>query len=155
LRKISDRLWIPYQVAYEYYDNVSSVISDEINKYNKIISFISSIEKPKKGEIDKDLRRKHTSSSEILANLNKKIAGFELEFDKNLKIIENGIKEEIKNYPKRENLEGINEIIISLFNGKVGKPFSIKELEQISEEGAKRYNFLLPHGYKDKKIRWV
>ena len=151
LRKISDRLWIPYQVAYEYYDNVSSVISDEINKYNQIISFISSIEKPKKGEIDKGLRRKHTSSSEILVDLEKEIADFELEFDKKLKIIGNGIKEKIKNYPKRENLEEINEIIISLFDDKVGKPYSIKELEQISEEGAKRYNLLLPPGYEDEK----
>ena len=38
LGKISPRLWIPYQVAYEYYDNISSVISIEISKYDSIMS---------------------------------------------------------------------------------------------------------------------
>jgi len=151
LDKISHRLWIPYQVAYEYHDNISSVISNEIDKYNAIIKYVASIQKPNKGEINKDLRRKHSSSSEILKDLDEKIENLEKGFDDEFKKIEKYIREKVEDYPKRKDLEDINDIISSLFDGKIGRPYSIAELEQVSDKGAKRYNLLLPPGYEDKK----
>ena len=151
LGKISPRLWIPYQVAYEYYDNISSVISTEISKYDSIMSIVSSNQKLVIGEIDNNLRRKHTSSSEILIDLDKNVKQLESELDKSFKKIREDIKKKISGYPKKEDFEGIDETINSLLDSKVGKPYSITELEKISDKGANRYDLLLPPGYKDKK----
>jgi hypothetical protein len=74
LTTISGRLWIPYQVAFEYYDNKPIVISDEIEKYNIIKNIISKSKKEIQDEIKKhDLSRRHTATSEIIAEFNKKL----------------------------------------------------------------------------------
>jgi len=151
LEKISSRLWIPYQVAFEYYDNLPIVISGEISKYDAIRKSISNIQKPIREELDKNLRRTHSSSSEILKILDNRYQEFEAKYDDEFKKLEESVEDIIKSYPKRSDLESINGFIISLFNGKVGKPYSIKELEEISDRGSKRYSLLLPPGYMDEK----
>ena len=145
LNKISNRLWIPHQVALEYYDNKSKVINSEINKYKIISDIILKCPKDIKNEIIKrDLSRKHTATSEITEELVKKI-------DESFKIINKDLNDIIKKYPTRTDFEHIDEIIRKLLMGKVGKPYSVEVLEQICKEGSKRYELKLPPGYEDEK----
>ena len=150
LEKISENLWIPYQVALEYYDNRSAVISKELSKYKTIINLISNCQKPTKNEFDKELKRKHTTASEILEFFENEFKDLESAYDTGLKELKEKLEKSIATYPNREDLENLNETICSLFDGKVGKPYSIKELEQICNNGSKRYELMLPPGYGDK-----
>jgi len=151
LSKISEKLWIPYQVAFEYYDNRFTVISEEINKYKSLEDIASNFLKLCKGEIDKDLRRKHTAASEILAGLEKDLTDQEQNFNKNLKKIAERLKENMRNFPTRADLEAIDKTISSLLNGRIGDPPSIEELIQICEKGSKRYDLRIPPGYRDEE----
>ena len=157
LKKILPRLWFPYQVAYEYYDNLPTVKGKEIGKYEAIRRFISDIQKSiqaeidKDRQIDKDLKRKHSSSLEILNEIDPIIKEYKSKFKKQSKHIEINLEDIIKKYPNREDLNRIDEFIISLFSDKVGEPYSIEMLEEISDKGSKRYNLLLPPGYMDAK----
>ena len=150
LSKISPKLWISHQVALEFYDNNSSVISEEIDKYNEIIKIISAFS-TNRGEVKTDLRRKHTTTSEILKKLEEGLAILEKEVYEKMSKIKDEVTEQIEKYPQKKDFEEINNTILSLFDGKVGKPYSIEELEQICEKGLKRYKLLIPPGYEDRK----
>src|SRR5690242_10763012 len=43
LRKISDRLWVPYQAALEYQENRLIVIADQLKKYQDVRQVIVDI----------------------------------------------------------------------------------------------------------------
>jgi len=139
--KISDRLWIPHQVALEYYDNRDNVIDEEVKKYNVIKSIITENVKNIDSQLNKkDLFKKYEETSEITKDL--------------VRNINRGIEKELEavseRYPKRETFEGLDDAIIKLFIGKVGTPYSLKKLEDVSKIGFARYELKLPPGYKDK-----
>ena len=92
LDKISNRIWIPHQVALEYYNNKSTVINTEINKYKIILDIVSNCSKDiKKDIIKRDLSRKYTATSEITSELIKKI-------DDSFDIINKDLKDIIDKY---------------------------------------------------------
>jgi len=145
LNGIADRLWIPNQVALEYYDNKSTVITGEINKYKIISNIISKCPNDIKNDIIKrDLSRKHTATSEITEELLKKL-------DESFKIIIEDLENILKKYPKIKDFEHIDEMIGKLLVGRVGNPYSVEVLEEICNEGLKRYQLKLPPGYEDEK----
>lgn len=153
LEKISEDLWIPYQVALEYYDNRPGVISTEVKNITVIKDLIGSCQKPAIIINDKDrkeLKRKHTTASEILGYLENSFKDLGIAFDTGLKELNENFEKEMKSYPGRKELEDLNETVCSLFYGKVGKPYSIDELEEICDKGSKRYELMLPPGYEDK-----
>lgn len=145
LTTISERLWIPHQVAFEYYDNKPIVISNEIKKYKIIEDIISKSYKDIQNEISKnDLLRKHMATSEITAELTRKL-------EDSFKEINRDLLQIIEKYPKEKDFENINKTIVKLLNGKVGKPYSVEKLEQICQEGKLRCKLMLPPGYEDVK----
>lgn len=145
LNGIADRLWVPNQVAFEYYDNKSKVINNEISKYKTISKIISKCSNDIKNDMKKeDLIRKHTSTSEITDELMKKL-------DESFEIIRGDLEKIIKKYPEKKDLEIIDEIISKLLLGKVGRPYSVDRLGEISSEGLERYKLKLPPGYEDEK----
>jgi len=145
LDKISNRIWIPHQVALEYYNNKSMIINTEINKYKIILDIVSNCSKDIKNDIIKrDLSRKYTATSEITSELIKKI-------DDSFDIINKDLKDIIDKYPQKEDFAHIDQTISKLFTEKVGKPYSIEVLEQLSEEASRRYKLELPPGYEDEK----
>jgi hypothetical protein len=129
----------------EYYDNKPTVIRHEINSYDIITKIIPNANKEIDNEINKNnLLRKHTACEEITDALKNKL-------DEHFKEIEKDLQEIIKKYPKRKDFEVIDETIIKLLSGKVGKPYSMDKLEQISQEGLVRCKLMLPPGYEDIK----
>ena len=45
--------------------------------------------------------------------------------------------------------------LLDLFDGKVGKPFSVEEKLNIEQEGEKRYASKIPPGYRDNKKQQI
>lgn len=145
LTKISDRIWIPYQVIMEYYENKPSVISGEINNYENIKKIIPEAKTAIEDQIKKNnLLRKHSACAEITKTLQDKL-------EQRFKEIDTDLQDIIKKYPTRDDFESFNDIIIKLLDGKVGKPYSVEKLEQISQEGSTRCKLRLPPGYEDIK----
>ncbi len=42
LTRLNTQVWLPHQVGYEYQENRISVISEQINAYNKVIKLLES-----------------------------------------------------------------------------------------------------------------
>ncbi|MCX6674513.1 MAG: PIN domain-containing protein [Methanothrix sp.] len=139
--RVPERLWIPYQVAFEYHNNWENVVDEELKKYNIVAGVINECSKDISTKLNKkDLFKKYEATSEITEALTKRI--------------EENVKKELEDakqyYPKKEEFEEIHNKIIKLFAGKVGAPYSLEKLEEICKIGSLRYELKLPPGYEDR-----
>ena len=130
---IKDRIWCPYQVAWEFMKDRNEVIIDTQNKYEEFSR-----------EIDKFME---TVKQQL------RVSPKDDEYEK----LENMLNEWLENYQKHNLLikepsnDQLLEKILELFDGKVGKGFSKEELEEIKSEGKRRYEQQIPPGYLDAK----
>ena len=126
-----DKIWIPHQVAREFYCERMNVIHIQEKAHRDIIELLEKTEQ----EINKKF-----DSKEIL----KKISG-------SCKIIKNEIeKSKLKNcdWLKKDKVEiELNRIL----KDKVGRPYDKNRINEIYQEGQERYNKEIPPGYEDKK----
>lgn len=144
LKKLSsqNRIWLPFQIALEFQQNRLSVISDQKIKFGEVKKVITNIQDEFKTQLDKlNLRKRHSAINpdELLEKISSA-------FDDYSKTLE---KFEEKQSDVYEDDELRNEID-SIFENKIGEPFSQAELDQIFEEGKKRYSQNRPPGYADE-----
>lgn len=138
LESLKDRLWIPYQVAFEYFKNKENVIENTYKDFEKL-----------KKDIDKDIEdiiekienkpQKQLKCREELVKTTKKFKGeliTEIEKEENNR----------KNEASEENIE---RLIFDLFNESVGPEIVGKEFLEMKEEGNRRKKEKIPPGYKD------
>lgn len=152
LKHFSDRLWIPYQVKFEYERNRKKAINNPICEKYKDPSFV-------KNTFVKDVRaqieiwKKNTYYHPFLeqTEIDQLSKLIEQANDKIKKIKEivtseyNKRKSEIHQIEKDDTLE---KFINTL---PVGTPFSFKEIKDIAVEGFFRYQNEIPPGYMDSK----
>ncbi len=138
LAKISDRLWLPHQVALEYQDNRLGIISGQEKLYQEIPDILENAQK----KLKDSLRREHLS----------------IDVESLLDIVETafaGITDELEKHkvqhPDLFNNDHIRNAITSLFEGKVGSPYPPDKLAEIYRGGEARYKSDVPPGYKDIK----
>lgn len=134
MEKIKGRIWIPYRVAFEYHRRLNDIISEQVSAYEEAIKTLNSFNAKFKE------KRKHPF---LDSSLHKEVEDFTNKFEQALNDKKNVIRELILNNPIKERLANIIE-------SAVGKPFSSNELEEIFEEGKKRYDDKIPPGYKDR-----
>lgn len=130
-KKLSERIWIPHQVAYEFMKNRCEVIFDLVSKYE-------TFDKAKNTFLDqaKGLSNMKDTDPEII-QLNKSIEDWVEKTKKaNLRVM-------------NPNDDGILDDILELFDGKTGSAYTKKEKEDLMKEGEKRYKENVPPGYKD------
>ena len=149
LDTLSERIWIPAHVMYEYLKNRDKVIMNPIQeKYNNPKLPVDDI----KRELDKIVK---TNDDD---NFHPYIEETSLDkIKEQAEIIKSAlktIKDEIKaQYEKRkEEIENIksNDILKECIENKnIGKPFSFQEILEIIKEGEVRYRNMLPPGYMD------
>lgn len=143
LNKLKKKIWIPHQVAVEYYRRRISVISNDNKTYTEIdnLDIINS-------EKLKDLNRLcsknqnpdlYEEKEQFIAKLNDLISEFK-----------GNIKGHNKKRPYVNSKDEIRENIESVFNKKIGdKPDSQKWLDDLYKTGEERYKNNIPPGYKD------
>jgi len=139
LNELRDKkqIWIPYQVGYEFYENRISVITEYENSYNEILAVFSKVIK----EIEGMKYYKYHPALDlknIKENLIKAHSG-----------IESDIREAQEKHPKLLNNDEVLEKINLLFEGNVGDAYDEKKLNEIREDGRKRYDKKIPPGFKD------
>lgn len=132
---LKDRLWIPFDVAWLYHQEVNNVIISEVGNVGS-------------------LRNHLVRSKELVA----KLKGHPyLDDDKKDRL--NTLIEEINAFcEQQENLLlhklsncAIKVKLADLFHGKLGDVYDSAQLKSIYEDGQKRYSNLIPPGYFGKQ----
>ena len=139
LNSLKKRLWIPYQVAYEYFKNKEKVIVDANDDFDKLSDeaqkcFNTIIDKVKQ-QPSKRLKCKDELLKE-LSNSQEKIKKIILDDKTNN-----------KDKASEEKIEGK---IFGLFDNSIGTEIIGEEYENMKQEGIRRVKEELPPGYKDK-----
>ena len=133
LESIKERLWLPHRAAQEYFNNRLSVIAQQEKAYEETIKTLENVHN--------DLRnaRQHPFITErLMKRLGSVFDDVSKELHKNKEI-----------HSKRAGSDKIQEALNTLFDGRVGYPFSDDKLESILKEGEERYTKKIPPGYKD------
>lgn len=138
LSAVSDRLWLPHQVALEFQENRQAVISDQADTYDRVSKILTDAH----DDLVALLSRGHLSIQS--SNIVDRIA-----------VAFQGIREELSHsrqrHPDLAKCDSIGDQIANLFEGKVGRPYPQDRIDIISKEGEIRYQSKIPPGYKDVK----
>ena len=139
MRAHNDRIWIPYQVGWEFFNNKRSIL-DSIDKFSKDLkeNLVSQKEKfmnPLMGVKHPyiSVEKIEKLYSEFCASVSKKIDEWS---EKDPDYIHNDV---------------VWDTLTELFDGKVGDDFSETDLKKIFAEGKARYESKMPPGYCDLK----
>lgn len=153
--KFKDRIWIGFQVILEFLNNRYEAISDQKNKFQSVRTIVEdAIE----------------HYDELISNLNSELAKLKLKQrhslidpDKfiNPTNIEKGVQylndfiDNLETLEKKQSdvneADKLKDLVLQLFDGKIGVGFDKKRLQEIYKEGDKRYDAKIPPGYKDIK----
>ena len=133
-----DRLWIPYQVAWEYHQNRVNKILEYTSEYSVIVDLITQ----SSGRVINEIKKHYGRTRIPLVKIEEKI-------QKCCDAICKEIEKEKKEYPDYLGNDTILEKISTYYLNKVGDDFSSEELKKICEEGKKRYESKTPPGYRD------
>jgi hypothetical protein len=140
-RDIVDRLWIPYQVGFEFYNSKEKVILEQISIKDTIESLIINAEnKLMEGIKNLPLRTEHPFLTQ---------RQLEQIICKGISLIKNEINKVSENHPDRINNDDLLEKICELFSGKVGEKFDNEQLVKFKKEAEQRYKDFIPPGYAD------
>lgn len=139
LQHYKNRLWVPYQVAFEFLENCQSVpvsLSKALSDTLKEIDTIS-------GELEGHLKLNQYDKYHLLnpVEIRKDIKKFQEKLHEKV--------EKIKKEYEEVDKETIVEQITTLLDGKVGYDFDEKTLEELFKEGERRYKEKIPPGFKD------
>ncbi len=137
-KKYKDRLWIPYEVGKEYFNNKYDIIANTNTHYERV---------------EKDFEGHINQMREFFDNINTFNTDNEISirFKETMKKFESEFKELISHDKSKEKTDKeIEKFIIDLFENKIGKPNSLELEEKIKIEGLRRFEKNIPPGYKDK-----
>ena len=130
---LKTRIWMPYQVASEFCKDRYSVIDEANKRFDNLSADADKLTDNWREELRLDC-----SDSDIK------------ELGKYLK--EWITKKKDNNYLTfSATNDEVFRRLLDLFDGKVGKPFSVEEKLNIEQEGEKRYASKIPPGYRDNK----
>ena len=138
LRHISERLWVPYQAAYEYQKNRLNVIARQAEAYGEIEDLL----RKTKNRLENDLKsygRHPLINVSAVANRIQKV------FAKVVKELER----QKEGHPDFLERDTIRDEVPSIRRGKIGSPYDDGKLAETFSEGAERYDKHVPPGYLD------
>jgi len=145
LEMIKERLWVPHHVALEYQNRRLDVMDRERENFTKIKNTFNKFQNQVDVEIinnlglEKKMPELHQSIKELLGKF-KVLCD---EFDEGV------FKEHRDLKPDVRSSDTIRKKLDSLLAGKVGKPFTQEELDEIYVDGESRYSNKIPPGFKD------
>ncbi|MCL5410571.1 MAG: PIN domain-containing protein [Patescibacteria group bacterium] len=140
MNKVDDRLWLPYQFAWEYLNNREGVIEKANNDSREIYQIIKessdrAIEKLKVGEkkFEKHYPQEIGRVREIINDRNKKIDTYLKKIDSSISV----------------DKDPILEKLMQFYRNKIAEKFSDEKIRQIIDDGKLRYERKIPPGYRD------
>lgn len=153
LKYFKGRLWIPYQVKYEYEKNRKKAINNPIREKYNYPSFVEdSFVKDVREQINLWKQNKYyhpfleTKEIDKLSTLVEEANDIIRKIKEITKSEYNKRKEEIHKIDENDNLK---DFISSI---SLGTPFNFKKVKEIMKEGYFRYKNEIPPGYMDSKL---
>ncbi len=140
LKKIKNRIWIPYQAAFEFQNRRLDVIFDQENAYRKITSILENNLNNTENDLNSYLKHSTIRVNEYLQQIKKT----------NTKIL-NDIAKKQKTHPKFTDVDDIRDEITNIFENRVGIPYEKAELDKLMKIAKERCIKKIPPGYKDFK----
>ncbi len=138
LEKLKSRLWIPYQVGKEFFNNKNKVMVSSYKEYETLLSSLKQKIQEAKEETNKRKNNQLKCKNEINNIL-----------DKSINEIENLLEKEKKIKKPKFEKNSIEDNILALFNNSIGEPIVDSEYEEMKKEGLRRFKEQIPPGYKD------
>lgn len=142
INSISDRIWIPHQVALEFHRNRLAVIVNQSDTYTHSIKQFEKYFNSISDSIESKTHPYLKDSSKYLTSLKKTID----------EIIKN-LEKEQKKYSKLIENDLILSSLSTLFSKNVGEPYNDEKLNSLYKEGESRYKEEIPPGYLDTKTK--
>lgn len=140
MKQVKERLWIPYHVGEEYFNNRVSTLLSEGMAYEDINKML-----------DKQFKEIESSINRVFkfreGDLNKLIEEVKKGFDKIKEVVSDSKRSRISFSP---NTDTILEKLTEYFENRVGGNFTQEEAEKIKEEGKIRFKNRTPPGYCDR-----
>lgn len=140
LEQLKERLWMPYQIGFEYHENRIAVISEVESVFDKTEKIIKDCEE----KIQKEVKSMRYPSWENASN-SKILNVIESSFKDILKSIEN----DKAKHPNLIENDFIMKRISEIYLGKVGNLYTDEQIKYIFNDGRLRYEKHIPPGYMD------
>ncbi|HDR4453815.1 PIN-like domain-containing protein [Bacillus sp. FSL K6-1338] len=138
--KETNRLWIPHQVALEYFFNYE----DNMFKPNEGYELLGKELAKLKGDARKTLTTVKSKHPYIMTE---RFQFFIESIEQSDQKLQEQLKKEIDNLP---DANAIQEDLLNLLDEIIGEPYSQKRIDEIEKEGKNRYQHDVPPGFKDK-----
>jgi hypothetical protein len=139
LKQLSGRIWIPHQAALEFHKNRLKVIRDQKDAYNKVKETIKKTETISSSELQQYKRHPHLDTNKIIEMLSS-----------NNEVIIKYIEKCNTSHQDLDIKDDLRDILVNIFNGKVGTKYSQDEINTIKKNGQVRYAERIPPGYADQ-----
>lgn len=138
LKLNTERIWMPHQAGLEYQNNRPIEIKKQIKAYDAVKKIINDFY----NKLDNDLRdfQRHPFID---------IKAMKKSFKDTCKKHEAHLDKLSKKHPDLLSDDKIREIITTLFDDKVGNPYTSTRLAEIYKDGKIRYENKIPPGYLD------
>lgn len=136
-----DRLWIPYQVGFEFHRRREDIIRRNVAAYKTLGAKLSESLIKAVDALSSDFNR-HPYIN--MPEIRKKV-------EKCANTIVKSLEKQEESHPDYLKDDFILNEVTRLFNGRVGTDFSEEDLEKTYKEGEKRYSNQIPPGYCDAK----
>lgn len=143
MRAYSDRLWLPYQVAWEFHRNRIGIITGHIEAYNQLCSKLDT-------EISKAIDALKKKDNLYMSHPYIKFNLIEQSINNKVGLIKKNLMKQQEEYPIDIDNDSILEEITKLYAGKVGSYYSEADLKIIFSDAKKRYEHKVPPGYCDE-----
>ena len=145
LLKIRSRIWLPHQAGLEFFRNRPKVILEQKQMFARAISITEALLKTAETEINSQLNfRNHPSIDKT--QLLKDIEG-------GLTKVKNALDSKQKQHSDLLKKDPILEKLATLFDEKIGKPYSKEDLQKRFAEAKQRYGNKIPPGFEDAKSK--
>ncbi|MCD7034350.1 PIN-like domain-containing protein [Metabacillus sp. GX 13764] len=137
--KNAGRLWIPHQVALEYFFNYETNMFKQHEGYNLLGSELKKL----KDSAEKTLRSVQSEHPYIVTDK------FQF-FIENMEQSNAQLQEKLdKELAELSDSNSIQDELLILLNGVVGEPYSQERIDVIEKDGKNRYKLSVPPGFKD------
>lgn len=133
LKALKERLFVPHQAVKEFFANRVHVTGDYAAKYKGVIDRVNKLFSDLSGNERPSIAKEHL---EGLRNFNS--------------VFIEQLKAEQKSMTDLQTSDDTLNALESLLAGRVGQPFDAMRMDEIAEEGQRRYASGVPPGHEDK-----